>query len=465
MSAPVTFVGRAERLLGSPEARAVGAATRHMSANREAAWAEMSWWPDLRDRVRRIRLESLAGLDRLLATFAERVTEAGSRVHFAADAAEAREIVAGILGQAGAKRVVKGKSMLSEEIDLNAHLEAAGVEVTETDLGEWIAQLAGDTPSHIIAPVLHMTRQDVGRVFSEKLGVPYTDDPVELNALARESLRDVFLAADAGITGVNLAVADTGSIVVVTNEGNGRFSSTAPRVHIALMGMERIVPDWPSAAVVLESLARSATGQRLSVYTNVITGPRRPGDPDGPEELHVVIVDNSRSRVLAGETAEILACIRCGACLNVCPVFRTVGGHGYGTVYSGPVGAVLAPSLDGIDARPDLPYASTLCGACQEVCPVGIQIPSMLLDLRRAAAEGGHLPTWIRRGVHAFASATATPGRWRTAKRLARLLTAPLARAGWIRRLPGPGEGWTRHRELRRPAARSFLERWRRRGG
>src|SRR5690606_22992707 len=198
-----------------------------------------------RDRVRRIRLESLAGLDRLLATFAERVTEAGGRVHFAADAAEAREIVAGILGQAGAKRVVKGKSMLSEEIDLNAHLEAAGVEVTETDLGEWIAQRAGDTPSHIIAPVLHMTRQDVGRVFSEKLGVPYTDDPVELNALARESLRDVFLAADAGITGVNLAVADTGSIVVVTNEGNGRFSSTAPRVHIALMGMERIGPDWP----------------------------------------------------------------------------------------------------------------------------------------------------------------------------------------------------------------------------
>ncbi|HLV90598.1 MAG: iron-sulfur cluster-binding protein [Acidimicrobiales bacterium] len=464
MSQPVTFVDRAGRLLGTPEAAAVDRATRHMTAARDAAIEELSWSGDLRDRVRRIRLHSLANLDRLIARFADRLEEAGGSVHFAADAAEANEIVAGILDRAGARRVVKGKSMLSEEIGLNEHLEAAGLEVTETDLGEYIAQLAGDTPSHIIAPVLHMTRQDVGRVFAERLGVPYTDEPAELNAIARAALRDVFLDADAGITGVNFAVADSGSVVVVTNEGNGRFSSTAPRVHIALMGLERIVPDWPSASLVLESLARSATGQRLSVYTNVITGPRRADDPDGPEEVHVVIVDNGRTAVLSGDTAEILACIRCGACLNVCPVFRTVGGHGYGSVYSGPVGAVLTPSLEGLGPWSDLPYASTLCGACEEVCPVGIRIPSMLLELRRMAAEQGHLPEWIEGGVRTYARAASSPGRFRRARRLARLVSGPFSKDGWIRRLPGRGSGWTRHRDLRRPSRVSFAEWWRSRG-
>ncbi|HEX6947858.1 MAG TPA: LutB/LldF family L-lactate oxidation iron-sulfur protein [Acidimicrobiia bacterium] len=464
MSQPVTFVERADRLLGTPEAAAVDRGARHMTSQRQAAMGELGWAQELRDRVRQVRLHSLSHLDRLLAVFADRAEEAGASVHFAGDAAEANEIVSGILVRAAARRVVKGKSMLSEEIGLNEHLAAAGVEVTETDLGEYIAQLAGDTPSHIIAPVLHMTRQEIGRLFADKLGVPYTDDPVELNTIARSALRDVFLSADAGITGVNLAVAETGSVIVVTNEGNGRFSSTAPRVHIALMGMERIVPDWPSASLVLESLARSATGQRLSVYTNVITGPRRADDPDGPEEVHVVVVDNGRSSVLAGDTAEILACIRCGACLNVCPVFRTVGGHGYGTVYSGPVGAVLTPSLHGLDPWADLPYASTLCGACEEVCPVGIRIPEMLLELRRMAAERGHLPGWIDRGVRTYTRIASSPRRWGRARRLARLLTRPLAHGGWIRRLPGPGAGWTRHRDLREPAKVSFTEWWGRHG-
>jgi L-lactate dehydrogenase complex protein LldF len=464
VSQPVTFVGRAGRLLGTPGAAAVDRATRNMSDARSAAVTELPDHDDLRNRARAIRLGALARLDELLDSFADRATERGAVVHFAADADEANRIVDGILEAAGARRVVKGKSMVSEEIGLNEHLEAEGYEVVETDLGEYIAQLAGDTPSHIIAPVLHLTRQDVGQIFAAELGVPYTDDPTELNRVARETLRGTFLSADAGITGVNLAIADSGSLVLVTNEGNGRLCSTAPPVHIALMGMERIVPDWPSAAAVLELLARSATGQRLSVYTSVMTGPRTGDDPDGPEELHVVIIDNGRSDVLAGPTAEILSCIRCGACLNVCPVFRTVGGHGYGTVYSGPVGAVLTPGLAGMDPWWDLPYASTLCGACEEVCPVGIRIPSMLLELRTKAAAEGRLPGWLSRGVRFYARSASEPARWARLRRLAARLASPFARQGWIRWLPGPAAGWTRHRDLPRPERESLYEWWSRRG-
>ena len=360
---------------------------------------------------------------------------------------------------------MKSKSMVTEEIELNEHLEAAGLRVIETDLGEFIAQLAGDTPSHIIAPVLHMTRQDVGRLFSERLEVEYTDDPTELNRIARRHLRDIFLQADAGITGVNLGVADSGSIILVTNEGNGRLTSTAPPLHIAVMGMERLVADWPSAAAVVETLARSGTGQRLTSYTNVITGPRRPGDPDGPDELHVVIVDNGRSDVLGGTTAEILACIRCGACLNACPVFRQVGGHAYGTVYSGPVGAVVTPGLHGLEPWWELPYASTLCGACEEVCPIRIRIPSMLLELRRQTAEEGLLPGWLEKGMRRYSATASSPKKWARAKKWSARASALIASRGWIRRLPGPGRGWTQSRDLPRPASESFNEWWRKNRG
>lgn len=461
MSQPVTFLSRAERLIGSDEARAVDRGVRNMTSSRDQAMSDFPISAEMRQRARAIRVHSLRHLDRLLARFADQVTARGGVVYFAADAVEANRIVAGILETAGATSVVKSKSMVSEEIDLNAHLEGIGVGVVETDLGEYIAQLAGDTPSHIIAPVLHMTKEDIGRLFADHLGVEYTDDPARLNLIARERLRPVFFAADAGISGVNLAVAESGSLVVVTNEGNGRLVTTVPRVHIALMGMERVVPGWEDAAVILETLARSATGQRLSVYTNVITGPRRTDDPDGPEELHVVVIDNGRSEVLGGPTAEILACIRCGACLNVCPVFRTVGGHGYGTVYSGPVGSVLTPGLEGMDPWWDLPYASTLCGACQEVCPVGIQIPAMLLELRRLAASEGRLPGWLNRGIRRYARAAVEPARWARLRRLARLVTTMLASRGWIGKIPGPGRGWTEHRDLPRPPAESFGDWWR----
>ncbi len=461
MSQPVSFVTRADALLGSKEAAAVVKGIRHFNDARDRVAAEFPIMEELRDRARVIRLHSLRHLDRLLGQFADQVTALGGTVHFAADADEANRIVAEILQQSDSRLVVKSKSMVSEEIELNHHLEEVGVEVVETDLGEFIVQLAGDTPSHIIAPVLHMTRQDIGALFSEKLGVEYTDDPTELNEIARAHLREIFLSADAGISGVNMAIAETGSVVLVTNEGNGRLTTTAPRVHIALMGMERIVSSWEDATVVLEVLARSATGQRLSVYTSVITGPRREGDPDGPEESHVVVIDNGRSEILGGPTAEILACIRCGACLNVCPIFRTVGGHAYGTVYSGPVGSIVTPGLHGMEPWWELPYASTMCGACEEVCPIRIQIPSMLLQLRERAASEGRLPGWLNRGMSRYARTTTDPRKWRRATKWASRLSAPLASGGWLRRIPGPGRGWTKYRDLPRPASESFSEWWR----
>lgn len=461
MSQPVSFISRAERLLGTDEAAAVDRGLRHLASARDEMVAEFPISEDLRDRARAIRLHALHNLDRLLAHFARQVVSLGGQVHFAADAQEANKMIADILEAEEARLVVKAKSMVTEELELNDFLEARGVEVVETDLGEFIVQLAGDTPSHIIAPVLHMTRQDVGSLFAEKLGIDETDDPAELNQAAREHLREVFLAADAGISGVNMAVAESGSVVLVTNEGNGRLTTTAPRVHIAVMGMERIVSRWEDAAVILEVLARSATGQRLSVYTNVITGPRREGDPDGPERLHVVVVDNGRSEILAGPTAEILACIRCGACLNICPVFRTVGGHAYGTVYSGPVGSIVTPGLHGMEPWWELPFASTLCGACEDVCPVGIEIPRMLQLLRVMAAKEGRLPGWLERGLSRYARAATDPPRWARAKKWAARLSAPLATRGWLRRVPGPGRGWTRYRDLPKPAKESFTEWWR----
>ena len=458
---PVTFLGRAEALIGTHEAQSVGQGLRHLTERRETAVAGFPLMGPLRDRARVIRLHALANLDRLLSHFADQVIEQGGEVHFAGDADEANEIVARILEKNGSRLVVKSKSMVSEEIELNPYLEDRGIDVVETDLGEFIVQLAGDTPSHIVAPVLHLDRHDIGKLFAQKLGVEETFDPTELNQIARDHLREIFLKADAGISGVNIAVAESGSLVTVTNEGNGRLVTTAPRVHIALLGMERLVSRWEDASVILEVLARSATGQRLSSYTNVVTGPRRPGDDDGPEQLHVVVIDNGRSQILGSDTAEILACIRCGACLNVCPVFRTVGGHAYGTVYSGPVGSIVTPGLLGMEPWWELPYASTLCGACEEVCPIGIQIPAMLLKLRARSAAEGRLPGWLERGMRRYTNTGYTPRKWERAKRLAHTLTGPLSRGGWIRRLPGRGGGWTTYRDVPRPARESFAAWWR----
>jgi L-lactate dehydrogenase complex protein LldF len=354
--------------------------------------------------------------------------------------------------------------MVTEEIELNAALEADGRTVVETDLGEFIIQLAGDRPSHIIAPVLHRTRFEIGELFRDELGVDYTDDPVELNAIARHYLRDIFLSADMGISGVNFGVAESGSICLVTNEGNGRLTTTAPPVHVAVMGMERLVPTFGDLSVMLEVLARSATGQRLSVYTNIVTGPRRPADPDGPTAVHIVIVDNGRSRALGSDAAEILACIRCGACLNICPVYRRAGGHAYATTYSGPVGAVLNPALMGQSDWGELAHASSLCGACLDVCPIRIDIPELLVKSRSAGVASGNVDRGLAVAMHAYAAAAVRPAAFRAMLKTGGLL-GNLRRSDSITSLPFMGGSWTEQRDLRPPARRTFHDRWRDRDG
>jgi L-lactate dehydrogenase complex protein LldF len=456
------FRGRAQRLLHSREAGAIGHGTDRFQAQREAAAVEYAGWAPMRERAAEIRRHTIDHLGYYLARFAENVETAGGQVHIARSPAEAVGLVGSLVGPG--RLMVKSKSMLSEEVGLNRAMIEEGIEVVETDLGELIIQLAADSPSHIIAPAMHLTRQEVGELFRDRLGAEYTEEPAELNRIARQHLRPIFLAADVGVTGVNFGVAESGSLVTVTNEGNARLVSTTPPIHIALMGIERIVPTFGDLAVMLEVLARSATGQRLSAYTSIITGPRRPGEPDGPEQLHVILVDNGRSQLLDGDYAEILSCIRCGACLNACPVYRQTGGHAYGSVYPGPVGAVLTPLLYGLPRWGELAYASTLCGACLEVCPVSIDIPRMLLSLRQEEAAAGRVPGRVASSVRIFSLAAAAPRRLRRFWRWLRWTTRPFTRDGWVRWLPGPGARWTEARSLRRLPSLSFRDRWRRRG-
>lgn len=457
---PVTFRERAKLDIGTAKARANDVSARRLASHREEAAAQFPGFEDMRDRARQIRLHTLGRLDIYLARFADSVERLGGKVFFAADAAEANGYVCDVAARAGVRSAVKVKSMVTEEIELNHALERAGITVTETDLGEFIVQLSGDRPSHIIAPVLHKTRQEIGRLFQDELGVAYTDEPVELNDVARRHLRPLFLGADMGISGANFGVASTGSIVTVTNEGNGRLSTTAPGIHVVVMGMERLVPEPGDLTVMLEVLARSGTGQRLSAYTNIVTGPRRSGDPDGPDELHVVILDNGRSRVLGSSASEILGCIRCGACLNVCPVYRTVGGHAYGGTYAGPVGSVLTPAISEDGGWSDLPFASTLCGACRDACPIRIDIPGMLTALRSELVEESGFG-WLRPGLSAYARAATNPTLWRAFLAAGSVFGRTVGRTGWVERLPFHAGNWTRGRDLPAPAAESFHSWWR----
>ena len=441
-----------ERLHGSLE-RAV---TR-FADNRAGAFALLDDPDALRTAARRIRSEILADLPRIVGLFADQAMSNGAHIHWALDAEDANRYVVQVAKRIGARTVVKGKSMVTEEIHLNKALQAEGFEVIETDLGEWIIQLAGQTPSHIIAPAVHLDRHQVRDILQPEApeGVVLDSEPERLAGFARERLREVFLRADLGVTGCNFAVAESGSVVLIENEGNGRLSSSAPRVHIAVMGTERIVENFSQLGLFLDLLARSGTGQHLSVYTNVITGPRRPADLDGPEEVHIVIVDNGRSELLGTEFSEALNCIRCGACLNVCPVYRQVGGHAYGWVYSGPIGAVLTPllAIEHPEAG-ELANASTLCGACMDACPVQIPLQDLLLGLRRrkaaeaAKAEKGAWRAWAQawgRPVTYRASLKAMA----TGRHLSRLVT----------RAPGLRH-WSQGRAALTPAAKSFTERW-----
>jgi L-lactate dehydrogenase complex protein LldF len=457
----VTFHERVEDALHNPQLHtALDRATGRFKSLRLNALASLPLADEVRDRARLIRAHTLARLDEYLTQFAEAAERRGTHIHWADDAAEANAIVKAIAKAGGVKLVVKGKSMVSEEIHLNHALEETGVKVIESDLGEYIIQLAGETPSHIIVPVIHKTKEQIGQLLHEKIGMPLTDVPEEMTAAARVKLREAFLTAGMGITGVNFGVASTGSIALLENEGNGRLTTTPPRIHVALMGIERLVPTLEDLGVMLQVLARSATGQKITVYNNILTGPRRAGEADGPEELHIVLVDNGRSRVLASEAAEILYCIRCGACLNACPVYQQIGGHAYGSVYPGPVGAVLTPALGGIGPWNDLPHASSLCGACREVCPVRIDIPRMLLELRDEGHRSGKSPLWLRAGLPVYGFAAVHPALFRLAVKVSSLLTRALAAGskGWLTRLPPPLNGWTDYRDFPAFASQSFSQ-------
>ena len=418
-------------------------AVDRFAGHRAEGLAELADADALRRAARGIKGELLADLPAVLEQFADNVLAAGGHVHWAADAAAADAAISGIVRDAAAARagralVVKSKSMATEEIGLNRALEAAGCEVVETDLGEWIVQLAGERPSHIIAPAVHHDRHSIRATFLAEAGARPDEVPAvpeALNAYARGWLRDRFLRADVGITGANFAVAESGSIVLVTNEGNGRMVTSLPRVHVVVLGMERVLRTWDQLDLLLTLLTRSATGQRLTSYTSVVTGPRRPGEPDGPDELHVVVLDNGRADLLGGEFHEMLACIRCGACLNACPVYRQVGGHAYGGVYAGPMGAVLTPLLE--HERPgaaETADASTLCGACMQACPVEIPLQDLLLGLRRRNAPSSSRTT--RLAWQAWARVWGRPAAYRGSVRLAALarpLVGPAARLPWLR--------------------------------
>lgn len=448
-----TVTGIADDRLG----RALVNATDTFDERRDLAFAAMADPDATKQLARSIRADVLSRLPDLLEQFADKVLAAGGHVCWARTAEEARAYVQAVAQRRGAKKIVKGKSMLSEEIELNHALEAEGIEVTETDLGEWIIQVANETPSHIIVPAIHRDRGQIRDALQRVTSGDLSDVPEELAAFAREQLRTKFLEADIGITGVNFGVASTGSMVLVTNEGNGRLSSSVPPVHIALMGMERVVADWEQLDVLLSLLPRSATGQAVTTYVSTISGPRQEGERDGPDEFHVVIVDNGRSQVAGTEFAEMLSCIRCGACLNVCPVYRQVGGHAYGWVYSGPMGAVLTPLFaqqEYVTAN-ELANASSLCGACWEACPVGIPLQDLLLAQRRRNAEdtrpseqtawAAWAQTWSRTGTY-WASL-------RAGSVASRLLGSRLAK------LPG-AKSWTMGRTLPTPARVSFRDAW-----
>ncbi|MCC6621785.1 MAG: lactate utilization protein [Deltaproteobacteria bacterium] len=450
--APYTMGARIAQALGADDAppthvrRFVPATTRLKDETRVATLGRVfgARVDELRRTAGAIKDHVLATLDQQLATFAAAAAARGVRVHAAADAAEARAVVLAIARARNVKRVVKAKSMLSEEVQLLDALLDAGIDTIETDLGELVLQLDDDAPSHLVTPMIHKDREAAAAAFARRLGVPHDSDPAVITKVARAHLRRWFESADMGVTGANFLVASTGEVVVCTNEGNGRLSANAPRVHVALAGIEKLVPTPDHLALFLELLARSSTGQPLTVYTTFCGGPREPGEPDGPDEVHVVLVDNGRTRVLADPTFRAaLRCVRCGACLNACPVYRTIGGHAYGSVYPGPIGQVLTPLLRGLDASPDLPFASTLCGACRPACPVDIDLPAMLVALRaRRPRRRGFLRLWAFLARGRF--------RWRL--------------AAWLQRRLRPSLGWDvpGRRTLPRPAPRPFHATWRR---
>jgi L-lactate dehydrogenase complex protein LldF len=460
-----TFKENARQAMGDPSLQKAMAYVRTGFIDRRRAAVEaLPEFDALRDSAVRIKNHTLAHLDLYLEAYERKVRGAGGEVHFAETSADACRIVLDICREAGAKTVTKGKSMVSEEIGLNHFLAENGVEPVETDLGEYIIQLRKEPPSHIIAPAVHLNKEDVAEAFYRSHTSLDPDrlleEPRALVNEAREMLRERFLAADVGITGANFLIAETGSSVIVTNEGNGDLTQTLPRVHIVIASLEKVVPTLEDATTILRVLARSATGQEFSAYTTFSTGPRRPDDLDGPEEYHVVLLDNGRTGMLGTEFQDMLRCIRCGACMNHCPVYGHVGGHAYGWVYPGPMGSVLTPSLIGIEAASHLPNASTFCGKCESVCPMRIPLPKMMRHWREREFEQKLGPAPYRFGLGLWAWFTKRPNFYRRAAGLAVGVLGLLGRRkGRFRRLP-LAAGWTAGRDMPAPEGKTFQQLW-----
>jgi L-lactate dehydrogenase complex protein LldF len=463
-------------------------ATGTFILRRRASVESVPDWQALRARARRVKEHAIGHLDFYLEQLAERVTELGGKVFWASTGEDVSRYVIELARARGISSVVKGKSMTTEEIELNHALEAAGVRPVETDLGEYIIQLARERPSHIIVPAIHKTRAQIAELFAEKLKCGLTGEVAEITAIARERLRREFLSAGMGITGANFAVAETGTIVLVENEGNIRLSTQVPPVHVAVVGIEKVIPRFEDLSVFLRLLPRSGTGQKQTAYVSFLNGPRRPaggvgadaasrsserGQASVPEfEFHLVLLDNGRTRILADEQMrESLYCIRCGACLNVCPVYQKIGGQAYGWIYPGPIGAVISPQLQGLKEAGELPFASSLCGACRVACPVDINLPDLLLALRAKVKEAGGVGAGARGlaerlAMRAYASAARRPKLFAAIGALARRAGGLLAKGGRIRSAPSPPlSEWTKYRDLPEPPSRSFRERWKEGGG
>ena len=469
------FPRSARRMLGNTQLRRnLGKATSTIRNKRAAVVGEVPDWEALREAGRAIKAHTLAQLDAYLAQLEDAVQRAGGHVHWARDAAEANEIITRLIQTANARQVVKVKSLTTDEIRMNEALKKAGIDAVETDLAELIIQLAGERSSHILVPAIHKNRSEIRELFERTIakGQHLSDAPSALTEVARAHLRRTFLAADVAISGANFAVAETGTVAVVESEGNGRMCLTLPRVLITVMGIEKIIPRFEDLGIFLQLLPRSSTGERMNPYTSLWTGVT-PGD--GPREFHLVLLDNGRTHVLSDATGrQALQCIRCSACLNICPVYERTGGHAYSSVYPGPIGAILTPQLLGIEQASTLPYASSLCGACYEVCPVKINIPEVLLHLRGKAVRAHQNETGVAGALaavrpealtmRAAARTFASRERYERAQRLAQVGQIPMARDGVIRSLPvGILSGWTSMRDLPAVPEQTFRQWWRKR--
>ncbi|MCR6106207.1 iron-sulfur cluster-binding protein [Salipaludibacillus agaradhaerens] len=439
---------------------AVAGAQERLEGRKTVTTEAMGNWEDWRDLSEEIRQHTLENLDYYLEQFAENVAEQGGHVFFAANAEEANNYISQVVKKKQAKKIIKSKSMVTEEIGLNEALEQVGCDVIESDLGEWILQLDDhDPPSHIVVPALHKNKEQIRDTFHEKREYKHTSDPNELALFAREQLRQEFLTADVGITGCNFAVAESGSISLVTNEGNARLATTLPKTQITVMGMERIVPTWKELDILVSMLCRSAVGQKLTSYITGLTAGKGAGDVDGPEECHIVIVDNGRSNILGTRFQSALQCIRCAACINVCPVYRHVGGHSYGSIYPGPIGAVLTPLLEGYEDYKELPYASSLCAACTDACPVKIPLHELLIEHRREIVENsGHSTFAEKLAMKGYAFAASHPGLYKVGSSQAPSFIKSVAKGeeDGKGKGPGPVKLWTSIRDLPESGGESF---------